>query len=113
MEEARKQAQGKKKTIHPKLEKNVEAQVYFGILEKELGESEAVIDLACQIESILSQHKIRDWFMMEEVQKRMLNDIEDILFAYKKNNSLDFKNKIIDDLMESIISSAKAREMRK
>jgi hypothetical protein len=93
--------QGIARDIPARLYRYQHAQAYFGvlrsILEMSPGDLTNLIsenvqaDMAIEIEEIIERRKIRDWVTNHDIQKAMMNDIEDYLYAIKAQYDLPLR----------------------
>nr|WP_229777891.1 type I restriction endonuclease subunit R [Deinococcus seoulensis] len=87
-----------------------EARAYYGVLKEHLElPDERLAKLAIDMELTLAARKIRDWTTDPDVHKAMLNDLDDLLYALKKEDvNLDFKQ--MDEITHQVLGVAQARE---
>lgn len=93
------------------------AKAYYGsikdILSNFIPESKELenpcADAALAIEKIIEDRRIVNWIDNEDVKKRMRQDIDDYLFDFLKNHSIDITFENIDLILDECIEIAKAR----
>ena len=105
-------AQGKNKEDYPeKIRNNENAKAYFGTLKESVSLGPDILaDISVEIDQSIKNHIIRDWVYSQDVQNKMMTDIEGILFALKERHNLDLSYEVIEELMETFITMAKSRE---
>ncbi len=105
-------SQGKSKEDYPeKIRNNENAKAYFGTLKEKISlKPDILSDISLEIDKSIKKHVIRDWVYNQDVQNKMMTDIEGILFASKEKHGLDLSYEIIEELMEAFITVAKNRE---
>jgi len=106
--------------IPARLHRYQHAQAYFGVLRSILeispGDLTNVIsedvqaDMAIEIEAIIERRKIRDWVTNRDIQKAMMNDIEDYLYAIKAQYDLPLTEVEMDLVLEQVLEVAKQRD---
>jgi type I restriction enzyme, R subunit len=111
---------GTAKNIPARLHRYKHAPAYFGVLQSILAISrdnptdtnieELLAEVAIEIESIIEKHKIRDWTINRDVQKAMMNDIEDYLYAIKVQHSLSISTVEMDLVLEQVLEVARQRD---
>ena len=112
--------QGTARNIPARLHRYQHAQAYFGVLQGILeassdgptdGISEDILaDMAIEIEKVIEGRKIRDWITNRDIQKVMMNDIEDYLYAIKAQYGLPLTEVEMDLVLERVLEVAKQRE---
>ena len=105
-------AQGKNKEDYPEKIRNDEnAKAYFSIFKENISlEPDVLADISLEIDKSVKKHVIRDWIYNQDVQNKMMTEIEGILFALKEKHDLDLSYEVIEELMETFIAVAKNRE---
>ncbi len=94
------------------LEKEDSAKAFFGIIRKILLESNNKIEdqkiakIAIDIDKIIKNNMVVDWYMKSDVENNMKNDIEDYLLDSVKIN-VNFE--ILDKILENVVHIAKKR----
>lgn len=113
LEEAR--TSGKSSTPS-KLHTNDEARAYYGVLNDMLAthitDPELLADVALQIQYIIDRHKVRDWQQKQDVQNRMLNDVDDFIHDFENEHNLKVPLDALDAVMQKVLNVAKARDAR-
>ncbi len=66
-------------------------------------------DIGVMIDDIVNRNRVVDWYLKEDVQNKILNEIEDYLYSVKDNKTLDLTYDEIDKIMEQSIYIAKRR----
>jgi type I restriction enzyme R subunit len=100
------------------LANNEEARPYYGIFKQVAGicldendnKEEISADLGLQIESIISNNKVRDWQKNKDCQNNMKNDIEDALLEASKREGFKISFEQIDEILERSIRAAIVRD---
>lgn len=89
------------------------AKAYFGIvnqsLEKIISDDELLAEIAIEIDEIIERNRIVQWVDNEDVKNKMGLEIEDWLFDFAKQRSLEIDFKVIDDVLERCLDVAKHR----
>lgn len=97
---------------------NEVAKAYFGVVNESIrdkiddnNQEGLLAEIALAIDEIIDQNCIVQWTENQDIQNRMLNEIEDWLFNFteEKNIVLDFET--IDDILESCLKIAKVRKI--
>jgi type I restriction enzyme, R subunit len=112
--------QGIARDIPARLHRYQHAQAYFGVLRSILEISpgdlinliseDVQADMAIEIEEIIERRKIRDWVTNHDIQKAMMNDIEDYLYAIKAQYDLPLTEVEMDLVLEQVLEVAKRRD---
>ncbi|MCP5054541.1 MAG: hypothetical protein GY940_45655, partial [bacterium] len=93
------------------------AKAYFGIIREvfpppdgkpELSD-DSLADLALCIDKVIEDNRKVNWVNDIDVQNRMRNEIEDVIFDFKEQSRLELDLRIIDEIMEQSIAVAKVR----
>ncbi len=71
---------------------------------------DALADTAIEIEKIIEKRKIRDWVSNRDIQKAMMNDIEDTLYAFKAQQNIPLTTTEIDLILEQVLEVARRRD---
>ena len=86
------------------------AKAFYGITFEILGEDEDKKELAAEIgigiDDIILKNKVVDWYLKQDTQNKMMNEIEDYLADHEK---IDIDYDSIDLIMEKCINVAKHR----
>lgn len=96
------------------LHQRAEAAAYYGLFGEQLNDEfknlekapDLFIEMALEFQRLLGQHKIRDWERSESVRKRMMNDLDDYLFALEQQHEVRIPFTVRDDLFEKVIQVA-------
>lgn len=117
MRAALEEARTSGKTSTPgKLHSNDEARAYYGVLNDMLAthieDRELMADVALQIEYIIDGHKVRDWQRKQDVQNRMLNDVDDFIHRLENEHDITVPFDALDAVMHKVLNVAKARDAR-
>ncbi len=90
---------------------NSNAQAYYGVVKEETAEYKKEIDidqkiaeLALKIDSIIQRHVKVDFHQNTDVHNRIAQEIDDLLFDFKKELGLDLTYDKIDKIIETIKS---------
>ena len=112
--------QGKIRNIPERLHRYKHASAYFGVLQSILEATsddqtnivseDALADMAIEIENAIEKRKIRDWINNRDIQKAMMNDIEDYLYNLKAHHKLPLTGVDMDLLLEQVLEVAKQRD---
>jgi type I restriction enzyme, R subunit len=112
--------EGKTKNIPTQLHRYQHAPAYFGVLQSVLEVSpedilsgvgdDALADTAIEIEKIIEKRKIRDWVANRDIQKAMMNDVEDALYSLKEQHNVPLTTTEIDLILEQVLEVAKRRD---
>jgi type I restriction enzyme R subunit len=112
--------QGIARDIPARLHRYQHAQAYFGVLRSILEISpgdltnviseDVLADMAIVIEKLIEGRKIRDWITNRDIQKVMMNDIEDYLYAIKAQYNLPLTEVEMDLVLEQVLEVAKQRD---
>lgn len=93
------------------------AKAFFGLV-REVFEKHGTIqdaprhhlaELAVDIEQVIEKRAIVNWANNSDVQNQMKTDIEDLLFSFQEENSIELSYEEIDSILDRCISTAKAR----
>ena len=115
------EAVGKKSQNVPEaIRDNEEAQVYYRLVNKQMGDiiakyneeitDEALADLAVKANKIIEEHKIVDWHRNQDRRNDMSLDIEDLLYNYKGRFNLSISHDEIEGIIEKLIHTAEVRD---
>ncbi len=87
------------------------APAYFGLLRLALGENSLnVAPLAIQIEQTIEAHKVTDWTTNLDVQKRIRQQLDELMFQLERQHGTSLNVDELDMLIESVLEVAKARD---
>jgi len=93
------------------------AKAYFGTVKERLTSvvpnidelRSKVGDIALEIETIIENNRIVNWIMAPDVQNRMRNEIDDVLYNWQDEIGIKLSYDDIDAIMEQCLDIAKAR----
>lgn len=92
------------------------AKAFFGVVSEALAKHQAVGDLkaavadaAVRIDEAILRERIVNWTTNTDVQNRMRNDIEDILFDLKAQTGLGLRFDEIDAILDKCLDIARRR----
>ena len=92
------------------------AKAYFGIVNEALKAEEIPVNykesfakLALEIERIIERNRIVNWEENNDIQNRMRNEIEDILFDWKEQEGILLSFEQIDQILDQCIDVARVR----
>lgn len=90
------------------------APAYYRILRATLNvasfSEDDAAELAIAIEAIVEQHKVRDWVSNLDVQKRIRQYLDDLLYDRGQAVGLTLSADELDKLIESLLETAKVRD---
>lgn len=66
-------------------------------------------DIGIKIDDIINKNRVVDWYLKEDIQNNILNEIEDYLYQLKDNRIIDLTFDDIDIILEKSIYIAKKR----
>jgi type I restriction enzyme, R subunit len=96
-------------TVPTKLRNRHQARAYYNVLKDNLNEKienpEYFVSLAIAIDDIITKHKVRDWQHNQDVQNRMLNAIDDLVYE------LDISWEEIKEAIDKIMNIAQHYEV--
>lgn len=113
--------QGTDRTTPTQLQRYHDAPAYYGVLQQELGTGAdrpaavgdtELADMAIAIEQLIEARKIRDWTRNRDIQKAMMNDIEDYLYSVTELRSQLNDGAVLDRVLEQLVDIAKQRDQR-
>jgi type I restriction enzyme, R subunit len=67
--------------------------------------------LSIGIEDIITKHKIRDWQHHQDIQNRMINEIDDLVHDLKKTHNVFIPWSDLNELIAKIFNIAKTYEV--
>ncbi|WP_373545290.1 hypothetical protein [Chamaesiphon sp.] len=82
-----------------------------GVINGNSHNSEIFVLLSIGIEDIITTHKIRDWQHNQDIQKLMMNAIDDIVHDLKKTHNLFILWRDLDELIAKILKIAENYEV--
>ena len=98
-----------------KLDERDTARAFYGVIseaiktEQELNEPsllDKIANISIGIDDIILNNKIVDWHLNNDIQNKMLNNIEDYLLD---NTDIEFSYDDIDLIMEKVLNIAKKK----
>jgi len=103
--------------IPKKLENRDVAKAYFGIIKDLLPPISAsgpeaddiMATIALEVEKIIRKYRIVNWTGNIDIQNKMRNEMEDLIFNIKEHIALEVDFDTIDDIMDRCIDIAKVR----
>jgi type I restriction enzyme R subunit len=112
--------QGSSSDVPAQLNRYQHARAYYGIIREAAStyradsqaatSSDLLADAAIAIEQMIETHKIRDWTRNHDVQKAMMNALEDMLYERAAQLGLHLTSTEMDTLLEQLIEVARQRE---
>ena len=93
------------------------AKAFYGISQERLSKfnhshlntKDISADIAIKIDDIILQNKIVDWVYNADIQKKIANDIDDILYSIKGRYNIDLNHDDFDYIIENCLKIAKNR----
>jgi type I restriction enzyme, R subunit len=82
-----------------------------GDIEGNTDNSAVLVLLSIGIEDIITKHKIRDWQHHQDIQKQMMNEIDDLVHDLKKTHNLFIPWGDLDELIAKILKIAENYEV--
>ncbi|PJZ76938.1 type I restriction endonuclease subunit R [Leptospira neocaledonica] len=103
--------------IPEQIRNNEITKAYYGTIKGSLSslsdtqnvEDFEIASLALKVESVIEKNRVVNWKNDPDIQKRMIGEMEDILFEFKKNWHLNLTFADLDEIMNEIIDIAKTR----
>ncbi|EKO33111.1 type I site-specific deoxyribonuclease, HsdR family [Leptospira santarosai str. CBC379] len=103
--------------IPDQIRNNEITKAYYGTIRESLLslpeikniEDQEIASLALEVESIIEKNRIVNWKNDSDIQKKMIGEMEDILFEFKKSHNLNLTFADLDEIMNEIIDIAKTR----
>ena len=99
-----------------KLHGKEQASAFFGIVRDifqnssiEAGE-DILADVGLKVDEIIESHKIVHWTQNQDIQNKMLIEIEDYLFSIKGRHDINLTSEAIDEIMEQVLDTARKRD---
>ena len=80
-------------------------------LNDETDNLDVFVLLSIGIEDIITKHKIRDWQHNQDIQKLMMNAIDDLVHDLKKTRNLFIPWRDLDELIAKILKIAENYEV--
>ncbi|MGN0014966.1 MAG: type I restriction endonuclease subunit R [Candidatus Gastranaerophilaceae bacterium] len=92
---------------------NEVAKAFYGVVYEKIKNYNATKDnaaeLALKIDKIILDNQYVDWIKNTDLQNKIINDIEDILFEFKDSQSINLTYDEIDYIIEESMKIAKRR----
>lgn len=92
---------------------NEVAKAFYGVVFEKIKKYDASKDsaaeLALKIDKIILDNQYVDWVKNTDLQNKIINDIEDVLFGFKDTNKIDITFDDIDFIIEESMKIAKRR----
>lgn len=92
---------------------NEVAKAFYGVVFEKIKKYDASKDsaaeLALKIDKIILDNQYVDWVKNTDLQNKIINDIEDVLFEFKDTNKIDITFDDIDFIIEESMKIAKRR----
>ncbi len=82
-----------------------------GDLNGDTNNSDVFVLLSIGIEDIITKHKIRDWQHHQDIQNRMIDEIDDLVHDLKKTHNLFIPWSDLSELIAKIFNIAKTYEV--
>jgi type I restriction enzyme, R subunit len=82
-----------------------------GNIDGNVDNSAVLVLLSIGIEDIITKHKVRDWQHHQDIQNRMLDEIDDLVHQLKKTHNLFIPWGDLDELIHKIVNIAKTYEV--
>jgi Protein of unknown function DUF45 len=82
-----------------------------GDLHGNINNSNVFVLLSIGIEDIITKHKIRDWQHHQDIQNRMIDEIDDLVRDLKKTHNLSISWEDLSELVPKIFNIAKTYEV--
>jgi len=102
-------------SVPPELRHREQARAYYNILKEKLTSKvdnlELFTNLAIGIDDIITNNKVRDWHNNQDIQNRMLNDIDDLVHQLKEKDELFIPWGELDEIIGKMINIAKHYEI--
>lgn len=92
---------------------NEVAKAFYGVVFEKIKKYDATKDsaaeLALKIDKIILDNQYVDWIKNTDLQNKIINDIEDVLFEFKDINKIDITFDDIDFIIDESMKIAKRR----
>lgn len=92
---------------------NEVAKAFYGVVFERIRKYNAIKDsaaeLALKIDKIILDNQYVDWVKNTDLQNKIINDIEDVLFEFKDTNKIDITFDDIDFIIDESMKIAKRR----
>jgi type I restriction enzyme, R subunit len=97
------------------LQTRPQARAFYNVFQDKLNDetdhSDVIVLLSIGIEDIITIHKIRDWQHNQDIQKQMMNEIDDLVHDLKKIHNLFIPWGDLDELIAKILQIAENYEV--
>jgi type I restriction enzyme, R subunit len=102
-------------TVPTPLQTRPQARAFYNVFQDKLNDetdhSDVLVLLSIGIEDIITTHKIRDWQYNQDIQKQMMNEIDDLVHDLKKTHNLFIPWGDLDELIAKILQIAENYEV--
>jgi type I restriction enzyme, R subunit len=102
-------------TVPAQLQTRPQARAFYNVfqdkLDSNIDNSTVLVLLSIGIEDIITKHKIRDWQHNQDIQKQMMNEIDDLVHDLKKVHNLFIPWGDLDELIAKILKIAENYEV--
>jgi type I restriction enzyme, R subunit len=102
-------------TVPAPLQTRPQARAFYNVfqdkLDSNIDNSAVLVLLSIGIEDIITKHKIRDWQHNQDIQKQMMNEIDDLVHDLKKIHNLFIPWGDLDELIAKILKIAENYEV--
>ena len=92
---------------------NEVAKAFYGVafekIKKYNATKDSAAELALKIDKIILDNQYVDWVKNTDLQNKIINDIEDVLFEFKDTNKIDITFDDIDFIIDESMKIAKRR----
>ena len=92
---------------------NEVAKAFFGVIYEKIKTynctKDVAADIAIKINNVILNNKYVDWIKNNDLQNKIINDIEDILFEFKDLTNIDLTFDDIDYIIDESMKIAKRR----
>lgn len=92
---------------------NEVAKAFYGVVFEKIKayktSKDSAAELALKIDKTILDNQYVDWVKNQDLQNKIINDIEDILFEFKDRNKIDITYDDIDFIIEESMKIAKRR----
>lgn len=92
---------------------NEVAKAFYGVVFEKIKKYDATKDsaakLALKIDKIILDNQYVDWIKNTDLQNKIINDIEDVLFEFKDTNKIDITFDDVDFIIDESMKIAKRR----
>lgn len=92
---------------------NEVAKAFYGVVFEKIkkydAKKDSAAELALKIDKIILDNQYVDWIKNTDLQNKIINDIEDVLFEFKDTNKIDITFDDIDFIIDESMKIAKRR----